>query len=117
MNFIALFTDFCAESSTARTFFSTCFSITEYSSRTSDTNDSARVNIVTAFFDFMAFFHFTGGPYACLSHKLSKFTIAATPHCGAQTRIARERLRRARLARRRKLFWSRQNHGEVSLGQ
>jgi hypothetical protein len=34
----------------------------EYSSRTSDSNDSARVNIVTAFFDFMAFFRFTGGP-------------------------------------------------------
>jgi hypothetical protein len=34
----------------------------EYSSRTSDNNDSARVNIVTAFFDFMAFFRFTGRP-------------------------------------------------------
>jgi hypothetical protein len=50
--------DACAERSTARTFFSTLFSMTEYSSRTSDSNVSILSNSVTAFFDLTAFFDF-----------------------------------------------------------
>jgi hypothetical protein len=57
---MALPIDFCAERSPARTFFSALFSMTDKSSRTSDSDFSILVNSETAFFDF--FFDFMNTP-------------------------------------------------------